>query len=116
MRYSDGDQKDLEEAELTTALGLYFSTPTTTNDYVDTYDSNISEDEDSTAKECMSSGSDDEESYVPSPEVKYFTLHQGYVMSRKSVHVKTLGNRNKRHPHRHLMLPLKRFDFLYLSV
>ncbi len=73
MRYSDGDQEDLDEKEFNAALELHFNLPTTTNDNGETND------EDSlgaSADERMSSGSDDEESYVPSPEVKSFSICQ----------------------------------------
>jgi hypothetical protein len=67
VRYSDGDQEDLNEEEFNAALELHFNIPISTNDKA-----NADDKDSGAADECMSSGSYDEESYVPSPEFKSF--------------------------------------------
>ena len=69
VKYTDGDQEDLDGKELSRALELYHKTQNQKGtklvmDVVDTDDEAHEEDD------SMCSGSDDEETYVPSPEVR----------------------------------------------
>jgi hypothetical protein len=69
VKYTDGDQEDLDGKELSIALELYHKTQNQKGtklvmDVVDTDDEAHEEDD------SMCSGSDDEETYVPSPEVR----------------------------------------------
>jgi hypothetical protein len=68
VKYTDGDQEDLDRKELSHALELYHKTIKKNGDKVVTVLSE-SDDEANDEDESMSSGSDDKESYVPSPEV-----------------------------------------------
>ncbi len=68
VRYTDGDQEDLDRKELSRALQLYHRTATKDGGSVVSVEE-CSSDEASDANETISSGSDDEESYIPSPEV-----------------------------------------------
>ncbi len=63
VRYTDGDQKDFDGKELSRALELYHRTTQNKGDKAVTVDDS-----------SMSSGSDDEESYVLSPEIHVWNL------------------------------------------
>jgi hypothetical protein len=69
VKYTDGDQEDLDRKELSLALELYHKTMNQNGKKLVMVLSD-SDDEANNEDESMCSGSDDEESYVPSPEVK----------------------------------------------
>jgi hypothetical protein len=69
VRYTDGDQEDYDGKELSRALELYYKTTQKGSGLglpVNDCSSEQSDDE----NETISSGSDDEETYIPSPEVQ----------------------------------------------
>ncbi len=69
VKYADGDQEDLDGKELSIALELYHKTIKKTGDEAVTVACGSDDDEAQDADDTMSSASDDEESYVPSPQV-----------------------------------------------
>jgi hypothetical protein len=68
VRYTDGDQEDLDGKELSRALGLFHRTTQKDGGKVVSVEE-CSSDEADDGNDAISSGSDDEESYIPSPEV-----------------------------------------------
>jgi hypothetical protein len=72
VKYTDSDQEDLDGKELSYALELYHKTIKKTGDKAVPVTSGY-DDEADDADGTMSSGSDDEESYVPSLQVQTLT-------------------------------------------
>jgi hypothetical protein len=72
VKYSDGDQEDLDRKELSYTLELYHKTIKNNGDKVVTVPSGSDDEEEHDADDTMSSASDDEDNYVPSPEVQIF--------------------------------------------
>jgi hypothetical protein len=73
VRYTDGDQEDYDGNELSRALELYYKTTQEGRGLHHTVNECYSEESDD-ENETISSGSDDEETYIPSPEV-----HNGHL-------------------------------------
>lgn len=73
VRYTDGDQEDYDGKELSKALELYYKTTKKGGDFAHTVAETSGEQSDD-ENETISSGSDDEESYIPSPEVHKWHL------------------------------------------
>jgi hypothetical protein len=73
FRYTDGDQEDLDAKELSRAVELYHRT-TQKDGATVVREEECSSDE---VDDTISSGSDDEESYIPSPEVH--KVHLGFL-------------------------------------
>ncbi len=69
VKYTDGNQEDLDGKELSYALELYHKTKNKNGDKSIPVSSGSDDDEAHDVDDTMSSASDDEESYVPSPQV-----------------------------------------------
>ncbi len=78
VRYTDGDQEDFDGKELSRGLELLYHKTTQKEGGTVVSIEGSSSDEADDGDETMSSGSADEESYVPSPEV-----HIGHFHSRE---------------------------------
>jgi hypothetical protein len=73
VRYTDGDQEDYDDKELSRALELYYKTTQKGGGpAVNVHECSSEQSDD--GNETISSGSDDEENYIPSPEV-----HMGHL-------------------------------------